>query len=57
MTTLQLISGNLSVALQNIASFFTPDPSVPLVLSSGAFWLMFLAFLPILRAFVIARRR
>ena len=47
MTTLQLISGNLSVALQNIASFFTPDPSVPLVFSSGAFWLMFLVFLPI----------
>ncbi|MCI6078515.1 MAG: MBOAT family protein, partial [Bacteroidales bacterium] len=47
MTTLQLISGNLSVALQNIASFFSPDPSVPLVFSSGAFWLMFLVFLPI----------
>lgn len=32
---------------QQVASFFTPDPSVPLTFSSGTFWLMFLVFLPI----------
>ncbi|MDO4510595.1 MAG: MBOAT family O-acyltransferase [Bacteroidales bacterium] len=42
-----LLNDNLTFALHNIASFFTPNPSMPLVFSSGTFWMMFLVFLPI----------
>ena len=42
-----LLTDNLSFAIQNIASFFMPNPSVPLVFYSGTFWMMFLVFLPI----------